>query len=151
MLHTYVTEFWNTDQIATLGLFHFIGLTNGYTFTLHIYSAITRLGWLVCFFRKSFVNPVNLQLRQWDPWRALHGKHGSEIDLSGSETSPRPFKFVWAYGWYFLDSYLVQTVLVEGLTRLLLSTLPTPSSYTCHSWYYNGCEKVAQYPAVLVI
>ena len=27
-------------------------------------------------------DPVNSQLRQWDPWRALHGRHGSEIHPS---------------------------------------------------------------------
>ena len=41
---TYVTGFWKTDQIVTLGLFHFIGPANGYTCTLHIHSALTRLG-----------------------------------------------------------------------------------------------------------
>ena len=40
----YVTVFWKTDHIVTLGLFHFIGPTNGYTRTLHIHSAIIRLG-----------------------------------------------------------------------------------------------------------
>ena len=40
----YVTGFWKTDQIITLGLFHFIGPANGYTCTLHIYRAVTRLG-----------------------------------------------------------------------------------------------------------
>ena len=40
----YVIGFWKTDQIVTLGLFHFIGRANGYTCTLHIHSAITRLG-----------------------------------------------------------------------------------------------------------
>ena len=90
MLHIYVTGFWKTNRNVTLGLFYFIGPTNGYTFTLHIYSSITRLGWLVCFSRKSFVDSVNLQLRQWDPWRALHGRHGSEIHLSDRETSLRP-------------------------------------------------------------
>ena len=39
-----VTGFWKTDQTATLGLFHFIGPANSYTCTLHIHSAITRLG-----------------------------------------------------------------------------------------------------------
>ena len=48
-----VTGFWKTDQIVTLGLFHFIAPANGYTCTLHIHSAITRLGWLVCFSRAS--------------------------------------------------------------------------------------------------
>ena len=35
-----------TDQIVTLGLFHFIGPTNGYTHALHMYihSASIRLG-----------------------------------------------------------------------------------------------------------
>ena len=33
-----------TDQIVTLGLFHFIGPTNGYTRKLHIHSASIRLG-----------------------------------------------------------------------------------------------------------
>ena len=38
-----VTGFWNTKQIVTLGLFHFTGPANGYTHTLPIHSAITRL------------------------------------------------------------------------------------------------------------
>ena len=40
-LRVYVTGFWKTDQIVTLGLFHFIGPANGYTCTLHTYSTIT--------------------------------------------------------------------------------------------------------------
>ena len=56
--HIYVTGFWKTNQIVTLGLF-FIGPANGHTRTLHIHSAITRLGGLVCFSRASFANPVN--------------------------------------------------------------------------------------------
>ena len=55
----YVTGFWNTDQIVTLGLFYFIGTANGYTCTLHIHSAITMLGGLVCFSRVSFADPVS--------------------------------------------------------------------------------------------
>ena len=61
-----VTGFWKTDQIVTLGLFHFIGPANGHTHpanghthTLHIHSVITVLGCLVCFSRASFANPVN--------------------------------------------------------------------------------------------
>ena len=41
---THATGFWKTDQIVTLGLFHFIGPANGYTCTLHIHSTIIRLG-----------------------------------------------------------------------------------------------------------
>ena len=40
----YVTGFWKTNQIVTLGLLDFIDPTNGYTHTLHIHSAIIRLG-----------------------------------------------------------------------------------------------------------
>ena len=40
---SYVTGFWKTDQIIALGLFHFIGQTNGYTRTLHIHSVSIRL------------------------------------------------------------------------------------------------------------
>ena len=58
-VYIYVTGFWKTDQIVTLGLFHFIGPANGHTCTLHIHSAITRLGGLVCFSRASFANPIN--------------------------------------------------------------------------------------------
>ena len=35
---------WKTDRIVTLALFHVIGLANGYTCTVHIHSAISRLG-----------------------------------------------------------------------------------------------------------
>ena len=54
-----MTGFWKTNQIVTLGLFHFIGPANSYTCTLHIHSAITRLGGLVCFSRITFADPVN--------------------------------------------------------------------------------------------
>ena len=37
-------------------------------------------------FKASFADHVKSQLRQWDPWRELHGRHayGSEIDPSGT-------------------------------------------------------------------
>ena len=40
----FVTGFWKTHQNVTLGLFHFIGPANAYTHTLHILTAIIRLG-----------------------------------------------------------------------------------------------------------
>ena len=92
-----MTGFWKTDQIVTLGIFHFIGPANCYTCTLHIHSAITRFGYLVCFSRASFAKPVNSQLRQWDPWRVLHGRHGSEIHPGDREMLLRSSKHVWAY------------------------------------------------------
>ena len=63
---SFVTGLWKTDQIVRLGLFYYIGPANGYTCTLHIHSAITRLVWLVCFSRASFTHPVNSRLVQWD-------------------------------------------------------------------------------------
>ena len=39
-----VTGFWKTDRNVTLSLFHFIVPANGYTLTLSILSATTRLG-----------------------------------------------------------------------------------------------------------
>ena len=92
--YIFVTGFWKTGQIVTLGLFHFIGPTNSYTHTLPTHSGITRLSWLACFSRVSFADPVNLLLRQWDPWMTLHGRHGSEIYPSDWETSLTPFKHI---------------------------------------------------------
>ena len=39
-LNLFVTGFWKTDQIVTLGLFHFIGPANSDTHTLPIYGAL---------------------------------------------------------------------------------------------------------------
>ena len=104
-MHTYVTRFWKTYQIVTLGLFHFIGPANDYTHTPHIQISITRLGKLVCFSRVSFADPVNSQLRQWDPWRVLNERLGSEIHCSDREISSNMLsKHVCANGWKFRDS-----------------------------------------------
>ena len=43
-LDLYVTGYWKTNQIVTLGLFHSIGQLIATLITLHIHSAITRLG-----------------------------------------------------------------------------------------------------------
>ena len=140
-----------TKQTVT-HLFHFIGPASGYTCTLHKHSAITRLGWLVCFSRASFANSVNSRLRQWEPWRALH--------------QGGPEAWVWnSPQWWGDVCYAIQTCL--GLWALLgliaspnspnggfnlppasyppppptSSFLPTPSTpITCHQWYYSGLE-----------
>ena len=82
-----MTGFLKTDRIVTLSLFHSICSANGYICTLHIRSAITGLDWLVCFSRASSARPIDSQLRQWDPWRPLHGRHGYEIYPRNRETS----------------------------------------------------------------
>ena len=94
----YVTGFMKTDWIVTLGLFYFIGPANGYMSTLVHYTYAVPLPGLVdwsAFLRASFVNPLNLWLRQRDPWRVLHGMHGSEIHLSYREMSIQACLGLW--------------------------------------------------------
>ena len=64
----------------------------------------------------------------------------------------RPSSLVWANDQYFLDSWLLQTVLMEGLTRLRLPTRPLhpPHPLICAIRYITVVvKKVAQNPAVL--
>ena len=148
-----VTGLWKTDQIVTLGLFHFISPANGYTCTLHIHSTVTRLGELVYFSRASFANPVNSWLRQWDPWGMLYGRHGSEIHPSDGETSLTPFKHVWTYGWHFWDLYIASPNSLNGRFNPPPASYPSPPPtqpppITRHQWYYSSFEKVAENPAV---
>ena len=37
----------------------------------------------------------------------------------------RPISLVWAYDWHFLNTWLLQTVQLEGLTCLRLPTRPS--------------------------
>ena len=66
--------------------------------TLSMHRCNTRLSCLVCFSRADFADHVKPRLRQWDPWRALDGRHGSDIHpcVTG-ETSHRPSRLVKAY------------------------------------------------------
>ena len=81
-----------TDRNVTLGLFHFIGPANSHTHMLPIHSAITTLCWLVCFSRASFAAHVNSELRQWDPWRVLHGRKVNKAMYIIMGMIRRPFK-----------------------------------------------------------
>ena len=146
-----MTGYWKTDH----GLIHFIGPADSFTHTLPIRSSITKLSWLFCFSRASFADLVKSRLRQWGTWRALHGRHRSEMDPSGSETCLRPSRHVrpmtgasWIHS--KTHSYFKQSMngQAEGITLLQLPILPTihltlscPSPYMCHSWHYSGCEK----------
>ena len=137
-LYSYVTGFWKTNRIVTLGLFHFIGLADGYSCTLHIHSAIARLGGLVCFSRASFADPVSSWLRQWDPWRALHGRHGSEIHPSDRERSVSAIQAC-------LDLWLALLGPIASSNgpneRFNLPPASHPPPIMCHQWYYNRFEK----------
>ena len=141
----YVTGFWKTDRIVTLGL----SPANGYTCTLHIHTAITGLGWLVYFSRASFINHVNLWLRQWDPWRVLHGRHGSEIHLSDREMSVNAVQACMGL-WLALLGPIASPNGPNGKFKLppashlpLHPPLPPahPPCITCHQWYYSHFEK----------
>ena len=100
----YVTGFWKTDRNVTLGQLHFLGPAISHTHTLSMHCCNTKLSCLVCFSRVDFADNVKPRLRQWDPWRALDGRYGSDIHPCVSETSIRPSRLVKAYEWYFLDS-----------------------------------------------
>ena len=146
---TYVTGYWKTDHNVTLGQLHFISPANSHTHALSMQCCITGLSWLVCFSRAGFANHVKPGLRQWDPWRALDGRYGSDIHPWVGETS---FKA--------LQSCL-------GLWPTLLGLIATPNSpigwcnpppayhppsthpptshpppsYTCNPRYYSSFEK----------
>ena len=82
-----VTGYWKTDHNVTLGQLHFICPANSHTHALSMHCCINGLSWLVCFSRAGFVNHVKSRLRQWDPWRALDGRYGSDIHPCVGETS----------------------------------------------------------------
>ena len=74
-----MTGYWKTDHNVTFGQLHFIGPVNSHTHALSMHRCIIGLGWLVCFSRADFAKCVKSRLRQWDPWRALDGRYGSDI------------------------------------------------------------------------
>ena len=101
----------------------FIGAANGYIHTLPIHSSITRLCWLLCFYRVGYADHVKSQQVHWVPWRVLNRRHRYEIYQSGSENL-RSSGHVRADGWYFLDSWLLQTILTESTMCCQLPIIP---------------------------
>ena len=106
----YVTGYWKTDHVRTFGQLLFIGPANSQTHTLPVHHCINGLSWLVYFSRPGFADHVKSRLRQWDPWRALDGRYGSDIHPCVSETSLKA-----------LQSCL-------GLWLALLGLIATPNS-----------------------
>ena len=82
-----VTGYWKTDHVRTFGQLLFIGPAKSHTHTLPVHCCSYGLSWLVCFSRHGFADHVKSRLRQWDPWRALDGRHGSDIHPCIGETS----------------------------------------------------------------
>ena len=62
-------------------------LHNSHTHTLPMHCYINGLSWLVCFSRAGFADHVKSRLRQWDPWRGLDERYGSDIHPCVGETS----------------------------------------------------------------
>ena len=87
-----MTGYWKTDHNVTLGQLHFIGPANSHTHALSMHCCITGLSWLVCFSRAGFADRVKSWLRQWDLWRALDGRYGSDIHPCVGETSLKAFQ-----------------------------------------------------------
>ena len=83
----YVTGYWKTDHNVTLGQLHFIGPANSHIHALSMHCCISGLSRLVCFSRAGFADHVKSRLRQWDQWRALDGRCGSDIHPCVGETS----------------------------------------------------------------
>ena len=99
-----VTDFWKTNQIVTLGLFHLLAMqANSHSHALPIYRAITRFGWLVCFSRASFTDHVISLLGKQDPWRTLHGTMGLKFSPVVVRCLLGSLEHIWAYSWHFLD------------------------------------------------
>ena len=142
------------DHNVTLGQLHFIGPANSHTHALSMHCCITGLSWLVCFSRAGFANHVNSRLRQWDPWRALDGRYGSDIHPCFGETSLKSLQSCLGL-WLALLGLIASPNSPIGRCNPPPAYHPPhhppthPPPYTCNPWYYSGCEKVAQNLAVL--
>ena len=128
----------------------FIGPANSHTHTLPVHCCINGLSWLVCFSRHGFADHVKSRPRQWDPWRALDGRHGSDIHPCIGETSLKAHQSCLGLWPALLGHIATPNSQVGGLTHLRLPTHPLhpphppptrPPPYTCNPWYYSGCEK----------
>ena len=71
----------------------------------------------------NFAYHVNSRLRQYDPWKALHGKHVSGNYPSDSEMSLRSPKHVWPMDGIF-TAIASPNSPNGGFNRLRLPTLP---------------------------
>ena len=144
----YVTRYWKTDHNVILGQLHFIGPANSHTHALSIHCCITGLSWLVCFSRAGFANRVKSRLRQWDPWRALDGRYGSDIHPCVGETSLKALQLC-------LGLWLALLGLIATPNSPIERCIPPPASHPPHPLICAirditvVVKKVAQNPAVL--
>ena len=121
---------------------------NSHTHTLPVHCCINGLSWLVCFSRHGFADRVKSRLRQWDPWRALDGRCGSDIHPCVGETSLKALQSCLGL-WLALLGLIATPNSPVGRCNPppashppLSPTHPShPPPYTCNPWYYSGCEK----------
>ena len=160
-----MTGYSKTDHNVTFGQLLSIGSVNSHTHTLPMHCCINGLSWLVCFSRAGFADRVKSWLRQWDPWRALDGRYGSDIHPCVGETSLKALQSCLGL-WLVLLGHIATPSSPIGRYNpppaSYLPTLPFPPSgfpptlplshpphpspthpppYTCNPWYYSGCEK----------
>ena len=149
-----MTGYWKTDHNVTLGQLHFIGPANSHTHALSMHCCITGLSWLVCFSRAGFADRVKSRLRQWDPWRALDGRCGSDIHPCVGETSLKALQSCLGL-WLTLLGLIATPNSPVGRCNPPPASHPPPTHpppthpppptqpppYTCNPWYYSGCEK----------
>ena len=115
-----------------------------------IHCCINGLSWLVCFSRHGFADRVKSQLRQWDPWRALDGRYGSDIHPCVGETSLRALRSCLGL-WLALLGLIATPNSPVGRCNPPPASHPPhpppppptthPPPYTRNPWYYSGCEK----------
>ena len=128
----------------------FFGPANSHTHTLPVHRCINGLSWLVCFSRHGFADRVKSRLRQWDPWRALDGRYGSDIHPCIGEMSLKALQSCLGLWLALLGLIATPNGPVGWCNPPQASDPPSPPTpppshpptpYTCNPWYYSGCEK----------
>ena len=100
----------------------------------------------VCFHRGPFADLVKQQRCTTEPVRPLDGINK---DVCGAKLHPtavlaHPVDYdCWCH---LLDTNCccmrpIGTLNPSSASHPLLTSLPPPSPYTCHSWYYSLCDK----------
>ena len=147
-----MTGYSKIDHNVTFRQLLFIGSANSHTDALSMHCCINGLNWLVCFSRAGFADHVKSRLRQWDPWRALYGRCGSDIYPCVGETSLKALQSCLGLWLALLGLIATPNSPIGRYNRPLASHPPPPPTppplpptpYTCSPWYYSGCKKVAQ-------
>ena len=115
------------------------------------------------------IDHVKSRLRQWDPWRALDERHGSDIHPCYGETSLKALQSCLGL-WPVLLGLIATPGGPNGgvsphqashpplpptppapsthpFHPPLPPTHPLPPPYTCNPWYHSGCEKSCSKPS----